>query len=89
MHAQPAFTGKPSDKTDLLGIGISAGLLVALGCLWGLYAVLFAILLCVTGVQALALRLVGKSFVRSAALGRLRCDGLRLLTLALQRSFRL
>jgi hypothetical protein len=44
---------KGTDESDLPGLKFSAGLLVALGCLWGLYAVLFASMLVIAGVRAL------------------------------------
>lgn len=39
----PHFQNVPKES-DLQGIGISAGLLFGLGCLWGFYAVFFALL---------------------------------------------
>jgi hypothetical protein len=52
MDANAALVEQATERTDLLGLKVSAGLLVALGCLWGLYAMFFAALLAVTGVRA-------------------------------------
>jgi hypothetical protein len=41
-----------TEETPLLGLRISAGLLVALGCLWGFYAIFSAVILGLTGVRA-------------------------------------
>jgi uncharacterized membrane protein YhaH (DUF805 family) len=41
-----------NERTGLLGVRVSAGLLVALGCLWGLYALFSIVLLGITGVRA-------------------------------------
>jgi hypothetical protein len=40
------------EETPLLGLRISAGLLVALGCLWGFYAIFSAVILGLAGVRA-------------------------------------
>jgi hypothetical protein len=39
----PHFQNVP-EESDLPGIGISAGLLFGLGCLWGFYAIFFTVL---------------------------------------------
>ena len=52
MDANAKFAGLARDENDLLGLRVSAGLLVALGCLWCLYAVFFAVILGVEGVRA-------------------------------------
>jgi hypothetical protein len=52
MDPNAEFPGKAAEHTSLLGLKVSAGLLVALGCLWGLYAVFFAVIFGVTGVRA-------------------------------------
>lgn len=52
MDANAKFAGLARDDSDLLGLRFSAGLLVALGCLWCLYAVFFAVILGVEGVRA-------------------------------------
>jgi hypothetical protein len=41
-----------NERTSLLGVGVSAGLLVALGCLWGFYALFCIVILGITGVRA-------------------------------------
>jgi hypothetical protein len=41
-----------NDRTSLLGVRVSAGLLVVLGCLWGFYALFFVVILGITGVRA-------------------------------------
>jgi hypothetical protein len=41
-----------TEETPQLGMRISAGLLVALGCLWGFYAIFSAVILGLTGVRA-------------------------------------
>jgi hypothetical protein len=40
-----------TEQTSLLGLRVSAGLLVLLGCLWGFYALLFSVFFAVTGVR--------------------------------------
>lgn len=52
MDANARFAGHATEENDLLGLKFSAGLLVALGCLWGLYAVFFTVILGVAGVRA-------------------------------------
>jgi len=52
MDPNAEFPGKAVEHTSLLGLKVSAGLLVALGCLWGLYAVFAALIFGVTGVRA-------------------------------------
>jgi uncharacterized membrane protein len=53
MDSNAIFAKQSTDEIDLLGLKFSAGLLVALGCLWGLYAILFASMLVIAGVRAL------------------------------------
>jgi hypothetical protein len=48
-----AKSSEPSTQSESLrGVQFSAGLLVALGSLWGIYAVFFAVIFGVTGVRA-------------------------------------
>lgn len=41
-----------NERASLLGVRVSAVLLVALGCLWGFYAIFFVVILGMTGVRA-------------------------------------
>jgi F0F1-type ATP synthase membrane subunit c/vacuolar-type H+-ATPase subunit K len=41
-----------NERTNLLGVRVSAGLLVALGCLWGFYALFFVVMMGIAGVRA-------------------------------------
>jgi hypothetical protein len=41
-----------NELTSLLGVRVSAGLLVALGCLWSFYALFFIVILGITGVRS-------------------------------------
>jgi hypothetical protein len=63
-----ANTAESSAQSEpLKGLQFSAGLLVALGCLWGIYAVFFAAILTVTGVRVLKADVNTSSSPRSLA----------------------
>jgi len=61
MDPNARFAGEGTEESDLPGLKFSAGLLGALGCLWGLYAVLFVAMSVVAGVRAWEGRLRGPS----------------------------
>ncbi len=53
MRLNSELAAQGNEPSDLPALRFSAGLLVALGCLWGLYALLFSSLLGIAGVRAL------------------------------------
>ena len=52
MKVDAEIRDSTNERTSLLGVRVSAGLLVALGCLWGFYALFFVAILGITGVRA-------------------------------------
>jgi hypothetical protein len=52
MKKDAQILSSATEQTSLLGLRVSAGLLVVLGCLWGLYALFFSVFFAVTGVRA-------------------------------------
>jgi F0F1-type ATP synthase membrane subunit c/vacuolar-type H+-ATPase subunit K len=52
MKDDAEILNSASERTSLLGVRISAALLVALGCLWGLYALFCVVILGMAGVRA-------------------------------------
>lgn len=51
MRKDAQIFSSATEQTSLLGLRVSAGLLVALGCLWGFYALFFSVLFAVTGAR--------------------------------------
>jgi hypothetical protein len=51
MKDEAVILDSANERTSLLGVRVSAGLLVALGCLWGFYALFFIAILGITGVR--------------------------------------
>jgi hypothetical protein len=41
-----------NERKSLLGVKVSAGSLVALGCYWGFYALFFVVIMGIAGVRA-------------------------------------
>jgi magnesium-transporting ATPase (P-type) len=52
MRYDAEILSSAKEPTSLLGLRVSAGLLVALGCLWGIYALFFVIVFGVSGFRA-------------------------------------
>jgi hypothetical protein len=52
MKDDAVILDSANERRSLLGVRVSAGLLVALGCLWGFYALFFIVILGITGVRA-------------------------------------
>ena len=52
MKVDAEIRDSTNERTSLLGVRVSAGLLVALGCLWGFYALFFVVIMGITGIRA-------------------------------------